>query len=441
MNYRIMTVSLGCSKNRVDAEEMLGIMSQRGHKIVSDVNDADIVVVNTCGFIESAKQESIDETLRYARLKEEGKIKYLIMTGCLAQRYAKELEEELPEVDAFVGVTAFDKIADVIDELDGNNKQWMRDINEPCFLGLPRMTDKNEPYAYLKIAEGCDNRCSYCAIPYIRGDFRSKPMDVLLDEVKELAARGKREIIVIAQDITRYGQDLEEGIDLIRLLKEISAVEGVNWIRLMYLNPARVSHELIDLVAENDKILPYFDIPVQHISTQLLQRMHREAGKEKIYDVFQYAKEKIPEACLRTTFITGFPGETAEQHKEVLEFVRDNPIDNLGVFTYSAEEGTPAAQMPDQIPHAIAQKRANRIMSLQKKLVSARLAQRVGEELDVIIDSPRRTGVYLGRSFRDAPEIDGTVIVNCKDRELKTGDIVRVKITRTYNYDSEGEVL
>ena len=440
MNYNVMMVSLGCSKNRVDAEEMLGVLKSRGHSVVSDPNNADIVIINTCGFIESAKQESIDETLSYARLKEEGKLKYIIMTGCLAQRYAKELEEELPEVDAFVGVTAFDAIADVVDALGADNKQYMRDINDPCFLGLPRVTEDSSVYAYLKIAEGCDNRCSYCAIPYIRGNFRSKPLSSLIDEAKELASRGKKEIIVIAQDITRYGQDLEGNVNLSTLLDELSLIDGIEWIRLMYLNPARVSHEFIDKVAYNKKVLPYFDIPVQHINTELLHSMNREAGSEKIYDVFGYIKEKMPNACLRTTFITGFPGETDEQHREVLEFIKKNPIDNLGVFTFSEEEGTPAVEMENKVPAEVAQKRADRIMTLQKRLLASRLRARRGEEIDVIIEGKKKGSGYYGRSFRDAPDIDGTVYVNT-DKKLNVADIVKVKITHTYDYDSEGELL
>lgn len=253
MKYKIMMVSLGCSKNRVDAEEMLGVLKDKGHEIVSDANKADIVIVNTCGFIESAKQESIDEIFKYAKLKENGHLKYIVMTGCLAQRYANELKEEMPEVDAFVGVTAFDEIANVIERLGNEHELCMRDIDEPCFLGLPRMTDYNEVYAYLKIAEGCDNRCSYCAIPYIRGKFRSKPMDALICEAQELAKRGKKEIIVIAQDITRYGQDLDGDVDLMKLLERLSDIDGIKWIRMMYLNPARVSHEFIDLYPKTIK--------------------------------------------------------------------------------------------------------------------------------------------------------------------------------------------
>lgn len=440
MKYKIMMVSLGCSKNRVDAEEMLGVLSAGGHEIVSDAKKADIIIVNTCGFIESAKQESIDEIFKYAKLKENGSLKYIVVTGCLAQRYAKELKEEMPEVDAFVGVTAFDEIADVVERLGNEHELCMKNIDEPCFLGLPRMTDGNEVYAYLKIAEGCDNRCSYCAIPYIRGKFRSKPMDALICEAEELAKRGKKEIIVIAQDITRYGQDLDGDVNLMKLLKKLSDIEGIEWIRMMYLNPARVSHEFIDFISESKKILPYFDIPIQHINTELLQSMHREANSEKIYDVFGYVKKKIPEACLRTTFITGFPGETEEQHREVLEFIRKNPVDNLGVFTFSEEEGTPAVDMYPKVPQDVSQKRADRIMALQKKLVAPRLRKRRGETISVIIEGKRKGGGYYGRSFRDAPDIDGNVYVNT-DKILNVSDIVKVKITHTYDYDSEGELL
>ncbi len=438
--YNIMMVSLGCSKNRVDAEEMLGLLKQRGHKIVSDADKADVVIVNTCGFIEPAKQESIDEILRYARMKEDGKIKYVVVTGCLAQRYADELVKEIPEADAFVGVTAFDGIVNVIDNLGENNSVVIKDINEACPLGLPRVTDDNQVYAYLKIAEGCDNRCSYCAIPYIRGRYRSKPVEALVAEAKELVSRGKKEIIVIAQDITRYGQDIDGNVTLMILLSRLSEINGLEWIRLMYLNPMRVSEEFIDFVAENKKILPYFDIPVQHINTELLKRMHREADSEKIKSVFAYVKNRIPEASLRTTFITGFPGETDEQFRELLEFVKTAHIDNLGVFTYSEEEGTPAALMPDKVPYDVAKKRADKIMALQKKLVASSLRAKRGQILSVIIEGQNKNGKYYGRSYREAPDIDGIVIVN-SDKKLDTGDIVNIKITHTYDYDSEGDLI
>lgn len=438
--YNIMMVSLGCSKNRVDAEEMLGLLKQRGHKIVSDADKADVVIVNTCGFIEPAKQESIDEILRYARMKEDGKIKYVVVTGCLAQRYADELVKEIPEADAFVGVTAFDGIVNVIDNLGENNSVVIKDINEACPLGLPRVTDDNQVYAYLKIAEGCDNRCSYCAIPYIRGRYRSKPIEALVAEAKELVSRGKKEIIVIAQDITRYGQDLDGNVTLMTLLSRLSEINGLEWIRLMYLNPMRVSEEFIDFVAGNKKILPYFDIPVQHINTELLKRMHREADSEKIKSVFAYVKNRIPEASLRTTFITGFPGETDEQFRELLEFVKTAHIDNLGVFTYSEEEGTPAALMPDKVPYDVAKKRADKIMALQKKLVASSLRAKRGQSLSVIIEGQNKNGKYYGRSYREAPDIDGIVIVN-SDKKLDTGDIVNIKITHTYDYDSEGDLI
>ena len=438
--YNIMMVSLGCSKNRVDAEEMLGLLKQRGHKIVSDADKADVVIVNTCGFIEPAKQESIDEILRYARMKEDGKIKYVVVTGCLAQRYADELVKEIPEADAFVGVTAFDGIVNVIDNLGENNSVVIKDINEACPLGLPRVTDDNQVYAYIKIAEGCDNRCSYCAIPYIRGRYRSKPIEALVAEAKELVSRGKKEIIVIAQDITRYGQDLDGNVTLMTLLSRLSEINGLEWIRLMYLNPMRVSEEFIDFVAENKKILPYFDIPVQHINTELLKRMHREADSEKIKSVFAYVKNRIPEASLRTTFITGFPGETDEQFRELLEFVKTAHIDNLGVFTYSEEEGTPAALMPDKVPYDVAKKRADKIMALQKKLVASSLRAKRGQILSVIIEGQNKNGKYYGRSYREAPDIDGIVIVN-SDKKLDTGDIVNIKITHTYDYDSEGDLI
>ncbi len=440
MKYNVLMVKLGCSKNRVDAEEMLGLIKQAGYNIVEDAQKADVVIINTCGFIESAKQESIDEVFKYAPLKEQGRLKYIVMTGCLAQRYYDVLKDEMPEVDAFVGVTAFDSIVEVLERLGEKDNITMNDIDLPCPLGLPRVTDDNDVYGYLKIAEGCDNRCSYCAIPAIRGRFRSKPLDAVLKEAKELAERGKKEIIVIAQDITRYGMDLDGNISLITLLDELQKIEGIEWIRMMYLNPMRVSDELIDFVAENAKILPYFDIPIQHICTDVLKRMHREADSEKIYHVFSYVKERIPEASLRSTFITGFPGETDEEFKELLHFVKEAKIDNLGVFTYSAEDGTVAAEMPDQIDPEISQKRANKIMALQKKLVSASLKAKRGETVDVIIEGKQRNGKYYGRSYREAPEIDGIMYIN-SERELKKGDIVRMKITNTYDYDSEGDVI
>lgn len=435
-----MMVSLGCSKNRVDAEEMLGLLQAHGHNIVTEEEKADIVVVNTCGFIEKAKQESIDEVLHYAKLKDAGKIKYIIMTGCLAQRYVKELKEEIPEVDAFVGVTAFQNIARTVEQLGKNDNIDIRDINDPCALNLPRITNDYDVYAYLKIAEGCDNRCSYCAIPYIRGKFRSKPLDVVVNEAKELAARGKKEIIVVAQDITRYGQDLDGNINLKTLLQALSDIDGIEWIRMMYLNPTRVSCDFIDFVAENKKVLPYFDIPIQHINNRVLRLMNREADSQKIRDIFAYIKKRIPESSLRTTFISGFPGETEDESKEIVEFIKTANIENLGVFTFSEEEGTPAVDMDGKVSEETAQKRANRIMAQQKRIVSKLLKSRCGEELNVIIEGQNKNGKYYGRSYRQAPEIDGMVFVN-SEKPLKAGDIVSVRITSTYNYDSEGDLI
>ena len=441
MGYRIITVSLGCNKNRVDAEEMLGLLKEAGHTVVTDPSQADIAIVNTCGFIESAKEESIDEILHFASLKEKTGLKHLIVTGCLAQRYHKELAEEMPEVDAFVGVTAFDSIVSVINGLEkGGQQELIRDIDLPCPTALPRVTDPVEPYAYLKIAEGCDNRCSYCAIPYIRGSYRSKPMEAVLEEAKQLAARGKKEIILIAQDITRYGQDLEEGVTLLSLLQALSDIPGIQWLRMMYLNPARVPFSFVDAVAKMPKVLPYFDLPIQHISDPVLKAMHREADGASIRALFSYIRKAIPTAALRTTFITGFPGETEADFQALLEFVKTADIDNLGVFTYSQEEGTPAAKMKDQIPHEIAQQRADAVMALQKKLIKAKHAARVGTVTSVIVDKVQSASKYLGRSVHDAPEIDGRVYITSSKR-LQVGDILPVTVTRVRGYDCFGDAL
>ena len=441
MGYSILTVSLGCNKNRVDAEEMLGLLRQAGHTIVSDESKAEVAIINTCGFIQSAKEESIDEILHFADLKAKGKLKYIIVTGCLSQRYYKELLKEIPEADAFVGVTAFDEIVEAVNHLaDAQPHVYMKDINLPCPLSLPRITDPIEPYAYLKIAEGCDNRCSYCAIPYIRGSYRSKPQEILIEEAKELAARGKKEIILVAQDITRYGQDLAPGINLLSLLKELSKIEGIAWLRLMYLNPARISFSFLDVLTQIPKVLHYYDIPVQHISDTVLRDMHREALGEKIRDLFQYIKSTIPDSSLRTTFITGFPGETEEDFQQLYEFVKNTDIDNLGVFPYSAEEGTPAAKRKDQIPHEIAVQRADAIMALQKKRVSAKNAAKAGKITQAMIEKVQRGGHFIGRTPLDAPEIDGRIYITGQ-KKLQIGDIVPVKILRARGYDTFGELL
>ncbi|WIF94695.1 30S ribosomal protein S12 methylthiotransferase RimO [Caminicella sporogenes] len=443
MNLKVYLETLGCSKNLVDSEIMLGILDRHNYKIVDNEYEADVIIINTCGFIESAKEESVDTILELSRLKKEGKCKYIIVTGCLSQRYFNELSMELPEVDAFIGTTNFDEIADVIKNLIENKKRYIniKDINAHIDYNLPRMLTTPSHTAYLKIAEGCDNYCTYCIIPKIRGRYRSRPIETIIEEAKILASKGIKELIIIAQDITRYGIDLYGNYKLTQLLEELSKIDNIKWIRLQYSYPDIISDDLIDLMANNKKICNYIDIPLQHCNDEILKKMNRKTTKQSIINLINKFRSKIPSIAIRTSIIVGFPGETDEQFNELLEFIKEVEFDRLGVFTYSLEENTPAAKFPNQIPQEIKEERLNKIMQLQKDISYKKNMDKIGNIYDILIEEKvENENVYIGRTEFDAPEVDGIVYVQ-SNKKLKTGEFFKVKIIDALEYDLIGEVI
>ena len=443
MNEKVYLETLGCSKNQVDSEIMLGILNKHNYILTYDEADADIIVVNTCGFIESAKQESIDTILELANLKKTGNCKVMIVTGCLTQRYSKELSEELPEVDAFLGTTNFDEIAQIVDKILSKGKRVVSitSADNSVSYDFPRVLTSPSYSAYLKIAEGCDNLCTYCIIPKLRGKYRSRPIEKLVTEAKNLAKSGVQELIIIAQDITRYGLDIYGNHQLIKLLEELSHIEEIKWIRLQYSYPDIISDELISLIAAKDKICNYIDMPIQHCNDEILRRMNRRTTKKHILDVINKLKTRIPNIALRTSLIVGFPGETNEQFKELYDFVKSIEFDRLGVFTYSREENTPAAKLSNQISEEIKEDRRNQIMFLQRDLSFNRNMDKIGSIYDILIEEKiEGENVYVGRTEFDAPEVDGVVYVN-SDTEIGIGEFVRAKIIDALEYDLIGEIV
>ena len=428
-------VSLGCSKNRVDSEMMLGQFKSRGYEIVDDPAQAEIIVVNTCGFIESAKQESIDTLLEMAEYKQTGRLKLLLATGCLAQRYGEELKEGLPEVDAFMGVADYTRLFQVIEQAESGARPLSIGEGDRFYKSDRVLT--TPPYsAYVKISDGCDNRCTYCAIPLIRGRYRSRPYEDILQECRELAAKGVTEITLIAQDTSRYGNDFPGGKLLLKdLLAEVSAIGGVHWVRVLYCYPDTVNEELLDAIARLPKCAKYLDLPLQHINDRLLRTMNRRGSSDLIRKLLRECRKRG--ITVRTTMIVGFPGETEEEFQELLDFVGEFRFDRLGAFAYSAEDNTPAAAMPDQIDEAVKQERLDRLMTLQQGISAELMAQRIGEECEVLVEG-RRRGLWYGRSLQEAPEIDGKVIFDSK-RALKPGEYVHVRITGGSEYDLTGE--
>lgn len=443
---KILFISLGCDKNLVDTERMLGLLLQKGYSLTNDENEADVVVVNTCCFINDAKQESINTLLEMAELKKEGRLRALIAAGCLAQRYQEEIHEEIPEVDAVVGTTAIDAIAGAVDAvLAGNGRDYIEDVDRAPVYGGKRVITTGGHYAYLKIAEGCDKHCSYCIIPKIRGGYRSIPMESLVGEAKELAQRGVRELILVAQETTLYGIDLYGRKALPELLERLCRIEGLYWIRILYCYPEEITDELIETIRREEKICHYLDIPVQHASDRILKRMGRRTDRQALTDMVAKLRARIPDICLRTTLITGFPGETQEDHEELMRFVNDMEFDRLGVFPYSLEEGTPAALFAEQTDEEIKLARQAEIMELQQEIAFEKAEEMTGARLTVMIEGklPEEHDpdgqVYVGRSYKDAPGVDGFVFVRTA-RELMTGDFVRVRITEAYEYDLIGEM-
>ncbi|MDE6999523.1 MAG: 30S ribosomal protein S12 methylthiotransferase RimO [Lachnospiraceae bacterium] len=438
---KILFISLGCDKNLVDTEMMLGMLVQRGFSITDDETQAEAVVVNTCCFINDAKQESINALLEMAELRKSGSIKALIAAGCLAQRYQDEIQREIPEVDAIVGTTAIDAVADALDGvLSGDRRNHLEDINREPVYGRKRIVTTGGHYAHLKIAEGCDKHCSYCIIPKVRGNYRSIPIDSLVQEAEHLAASGVRELILVAQETTLYGADLYGKKCLPELLHRLCAIQGIYWIRILYCYPEEITDELIDTIQREPKVCNYLDIPIQHASDAVLKRMGRRTNRQELADMIAKLRERIPDICLRTTLITGFPGETQEDHESLLAFVDEMEFDRLGVFTYSPEEDTPAALFDDQIDEEVKLDRQADIMELQQEIAFEKAQEAVGSTLPVMVEGKvPDEHAYVARSYRDAPDVDGFVFIQT-GRELMTGDFVRVRITGAHEYDLIGEI-
>lgn len=444
---KIGVVSLGCPKNLVDSETMLGLIHEENYEITNDPSEAEIIIVNTCGFIESAKEESINTILQMAEYKKSGSCKYIIVTGCLSQRYAEELFNELPEADAIAGVEVYDEIGSIIKRVMNGERFIILERSKPDVIYtsketfLPRILTTPSYTAYLKIAEGCDNCCSYCAIPKIRGPYRSKPMEQVLKEAKALANNGVKELIVVAQDTTRYGEDLPGGkLLLADLLKELNKIESLKWIRVMYCYPNNFTDELIETFASLDKVCKYVDLPLQHASNRLLASMNRYDTREEVETLLAKLRKRIPGIVIRTTFIVGFPGETDADFEELKEFVEQQRFENAGVFAYSQEEGTVAGAMPNQIPDEIKQERYHELMALQAQISEEIHKDTEGQTLEVLVEGIEEdgSGLHYGRSYREAPDIDGLVFIE-NPGDIKPGCFVKVNILQGFTYESVGE--
>lgn len=441
INMNILLVSLGCDKNLCDSEAMLGLIRANNYNITNDEQEADVVVVNTCSFIHDAMEESINTILEMAQLKQ-GRLKYLIVTGCLAERFKEEIFDEIPEVDACLGTASFDKIVEVIKDLEGKDKiAVFEDLGRLPLVDTKRVITSGTFMGYLKIAEGCNKFCTYCVIPHIRGRYRSVPMEKLINEASYMASQGIKELILVAQETTCYGIDLYGKKSLPKLVKEIAKIEGIEWIRLMYCYPEEIDDELIELFATEEKICKYIDMPLQHSEDSILKRMGRKTDKESIKSVIAKLRAKCPDIAIRTTLISGFPGETEEEHNNLLEFIDEMEFDRLGVFTYSREDGTPAASFDNQVDEELASNWRDEIMELQQEVSLDKNQELVGTIQKVIIEgySPE-DDVYVGRTFRDAPNVDGMVFVEC-DYELISGTIVDVMIKEAGPYDLIGGIV
>lgn len=441
---KLFCVSLGCDKNLVDTEKMLGLLNSEGYAFTDDEGEADAILINTCCFIGDAKEESVNTILEMARLKEEGRCRALVVAGCLAQRYKEEILEEIPEVDGILGTTSCDEIVNVLNGILGREKaapvSCFHDLAEPPTGGENRVVTTGGYYAHLKIAEGCDKRCTYCIIPHLRGSFRSVPMEQLVQEAGQLAEQGVKELILVAQETTLYGKDLYGGKTLPKLLHELAKVPGIQWIRLQYCYPEEITDELIEAIRTEEKVCHYLDIPIQHASDRILRRMGRRTNQAQLREMIAKLRREIPDIALRTTLISGFPGETQEDHEELMTFVDEMEFERLGVFAYSAEEDTPAYSFPDQVPQEVKEERRDEIMQLQQEIAFEKSEDMVGRVLTVLIegkvvDEP----AYVGRTYMDAPGVDGLIFVNA-DVELMSGDFVRVRVTGSAEYDLIGEI-
>lgn len=439
MATRVGMVSLGCPKNQIDAEHMLYDLKKAGFELVADAALADVVIVNTCGFIESAKQEAIDTILEFCTLKQEGRIKAVICTGCLAERYRDEVLKEIPELDAVIGIGSNGKLVDIIRDIyAGESSVADFGAKDALCMNGGRIISTQPFYAYLKIAEGCDNCCTYCAIPSIRGRFRSRTMEDILEEAKWLADNGVTELVVIAQDTTRYGEDLYGKPQLAKLLKELCRIDGFKWIRTLYAYPERITDELLEVIASEDKLVKYLDIPLQHCNKEILKRMNRHGDRETLTALINKIRSKIPGVTLRTTLITGFPGETDEQFEELCEFVKEMRFERLGCFAYSAEEGTVAAEMDGQVPLKIRERRAEIIMEEQMFISDSLNEEELDKTVEVVTEGfDRYAECWFGRSAKDAPEIDGKIFF-ISDTKLREGEYVNVHIDDTMDYDLIG---
>ena len=436
----LLFISLGCDKNLVDSEVMLGLLAKEGYQMVDDEQEADVIVINTCCFIHDAKEESIQTILEMAQYKEEGRLKALIVTGCLAQRYQQEILDEIPEVDAVLGTTAYTEIVRAIEEaLEGKGKVTTEDLNALPLTDPHRIVTTGGHYAYLKIAEGCGKHCTYCIIPKLRGDYRSVPMERLIAEAKDLAEQGVRELILVAQETTLYGKDLYGEKSLHKLLDALNEIPGLFWIRIMYCYPEEIYEELIDAIARNEKVCHYLDLPIQHANDTMLKRMGRRTSNADLVRIITHLRERIPDITLRTTLICGFPGETKEMHEELMQFINDMEFDRLGAFTYSPEEGTPAARMLNRVDTEEAQRRAELVMEIQTQVMDEFNDSRMGDTVEVLCDGwDGQSMSYVGRSYAESPGIDGNIYFT-SDQPVEAGDFVRVRITGAMDGELTGE--
>ena len=439
----IFFVSLGCDKNLVDSENMLGILHESGHQIINEEEEADIIIVNTCCFINDAKEESINTILEMAQYKKSGKLKALIIAGCLAERYREEILTEIPEVDALLGTASFPKILEVVEEItEGGQQVHFEALDRIPKLSTRRLLTSGTYTAYLKIAEGCDKHCTYCVIPSVRGNYRSVPMETLIEEANYLASQGVKEIILVAQETTLYGTDLYGKKMLPKLLEELSKIDGIAWIRILYCYPEEITDELIEVIRKEEKVIPYLDIPIQHASDRILKLMGRRTDQADLIRVINKLRKEIPGIVLRTTLITGFPTETEEDHQELMDFVRDMKFERLGVFTYSKEEDTPAAKLKPQILAKVKKQRQKDLMKLQQANVFENSEKQIGKTFDVLVEGrvADEEKVYIGRTYMDAPQVDGYIFFS-SDEELISGDFVKVKVTSAKDYDLVGELV
>ncbi|HAI91581.1 MAG TPA: 30S ribosomal protein S12 methylthiotransferase RimO [Butyrivibrio sp.] len=438
---KLLFISLGCDKNLVDSEMMMGLLHDRGYEFTDNEEEADIIVINTCGFINDAKEESINTILEMAKYKENN-LKALIVAGCLVERYKNEILQELPEIDAIVGTTAFDKICDVVDDVLADKKHnELESINKMCRPDVKRIITTGGYYSYLKIAEGCDKHCTYCSIPMIRGAYRSVPMDELVKEAEYLADNGVKELIIVAQEITVYGKDLYGEKKLPELLHRLCKIPGIQWIRLLYCYPEEITDELIETIRTEKKICHYIDMPIQHASDKILKAMGRRTNNAELRNIISKLRKEIPDICLRTTLITGFPGETEEDHQILLDFIDEMEFDRLGVFTYSPEEDTKAASLDNQVDEEVKLCRKDEIMELQQEISMDKSERLVGKEIEVIVEGKASDeDVYVGRSYMDAPSVDGYVFINSEE-ELMSGDFAKVRIVKAMEYDLIGDLI